>query len=50
MNLDDELNRFARIGLRTLLVGMRTISESEYQTFRKSVEALPPANKEKAYE
>lgn len=28
LNLDDELNRFSRIGLRTLLVGMRTISEN----------------------
>lgn len=28
LNLDDELNRFARIGLRTLLIAMRTISDS----------------------
>lgn len=49
LNLDDELNQFSRIGLRTLLVGMRTISDSEYSAFRKNVEALPPTNKEAAY-
>lgn len=27
LNLDDELNKFARIGLRTLLIAMRTVSE-----------------------
>ena len=26
LNLDDELMRFSRIGLRTLLVGMRLVS------------------------
>lgn len=31
LNLDDELNRFAKIGLRTLLVGMRLISDQEYK-------------------
>ena len=28
LNLDMELNEFAKIGLRTLLVGMRIISDS----------------------
>jgi P-type E1-E2 ATPase len=28
LNLDDELGRFSRIGLRTLLIGMRVISEN----------------------
>ena len=28
LNLDDELGRFSRIGLRTLLIGMRIISEA----------------------
>lgn len=45
LNLDDELNRFSRIGLRTLLIGMRIISEAEYTQFRRSVEQLPPTNK-----
>ena len=45
LNLDDELNRFSRIGLRTLLIGMRIISEAEYNHFRKNVEQLPPTNK-----
>lgn len=26
LNLDSELNEFAKIGLRTLLIGMRTLS------------------------
>lgn len=45
LNLDDELNQFARIGLRTLLIAMRTISEGEYRSFKESVLALPPVNK-----
>jgi magnesium-transporting ATPase (P-type) len=49
LNLDDELNRFSRIGLRTLLIGMRIISEGEYSAFKRSVEALPPTNKEEAF-
>lgn len=49
LNLDDELNRFSRIGLRTLLIGMRIISEAEYTAFKRSVEALPPTNKEEAF-
>lgn len=28
LNLDEELNMFSRIGLRTLLIGMRIISEA----------------------
>ena len=41
LNLDQELNKFASIGLRTLLIAMRTVSEQEYNTFKKAVEALP---------
>ncbi len=37
LNLDDELTRFSKIGLRTLLIGMRLISEQEYSQFKKSV-------------
>lgn len=37
LNLDDELERFAKIGLRTLLIGMRLISEQEYSQFKKAV-------------
>ena len=48
LNLDEELHKFAVIGLRTLLVGMRIISEAEYSDFRKKVEGLPPTNKEEA--
>lgn len=48
LNLDDELTRFSRIGLRTLLIGMKIISEGEYSTFKKHVEALPSENKEQA--
>jgi len=33
LNLDDELTKFANIGLRTLLIGMRIISEEEYKDF-----------------
>lgn len=37
LNLDDDLMRFARIGLRTLLIGMRIISEQEYKEFKRKV-------------
>lgn len=51
LNLDDELNSFSRIGLRTLLIGMRIISEAEYNTFKQKSASLPPgANKEAAFE
>lgn len=50
LNLDSELDRFAKIGLRTLLIGMRLISEQEYSQFKKAVEALPTANREEAFE
>lgn len=36
LNLDDELNKFARIGLRTLLIAMRTVSEQEYSNFKRA--------------
>ena len=41
LNLDSELTKFSRIGLRTLLVAMRVVSEQEYSAFRKAVDALP---------
>lgn len=41
LNLDQELTKFSRIGLRTLLVAMKTISESDYASFKNKVEKLP---------
>ena len=41
VNLDMELERCSKVGLRTLLVGMRIISEKEYEEFRASVRDLP---------
>lgn len=49
LNLDEELNMFSRIGLRTLLIGMRIISDAEYREFKRRVEELPPDNKEVAF-
>jgi magnesium-transporting ATPase (P-type) len=40
-NLDFELDRFSRIGLRTLLIAMRYISEEEYAKFKRDCESLP---------
>lgn len=40
-DLDDELYRFSVIGLRTLLVAMRIVSESEYREFKARVNKLP---------
>jgi hypothetical protein len=37
--------KFSRIGLRTLLIAMRIISEEEYQEFQRKVGLLPPTNK-----
>lgn len=37
LNLDDELTKFSRIGLRTLLIAMKTISEADYSNFKKKV-------------
>ena len=48
LDLDHELTQFSRIGLRTLLVAMRTISEAEYNSYKKNVEALPTENREAA--
>lgn len=48
--LDFELDRFARIGLRTLLIAMRYISEEEYAAYRKKLLTLPLENKEQAME
>ena len=47
-SLDDELTRFSVIGLRTLLIAMRTISDSEYQEFKKKSQNLPEEGKEEA--
>jgi magnesium-transporting ATPase (P-type) len=41
LNLDDELTKFSNIGLRTLLIGMRLISEEEYREFNKKAQSLP---------
>lgn len=46
--LDFELDQFARIGLRTLLIAMRYISEEQYSDYKKKVAKLPLENKEKA--
>lgn len=50
LNLDEELRKFSVIGLRTLLIGMRIVSESEYSTFERAVKALPSSNKEEAFD
>lgn len=44
------MGSFARIGLRTLLVGMRLVSSEEYKEFKRKVQQLPAANKEAAFE
>ena len=49
-NLDRELTEFSVIGLRTLLIAMRIISESEYQSFKDAVQNLPKENTEEALE
>lgn len=40
-NLDIELDNFSRIGLRTLLIAMRFISEEEYSNFKRRSSELP---------
>ena len=50
LNLDEYLNRFSSIGLRTLLIGMRIISEEEYKKFVHDVQNLPLENKKKNYD
>jgi magnesium-transporting ATPase (P-type) len=49
-SLDDELHKFSVVGLRTLLIAMRVISEEEYSAFRKKGGSLPEEGKEKAFE
>lgn len=44
-NLDDELTKFSVIGLRTLMIAMRLISEKEYQEFKDKVNHLPIENR-----
>ncbi len=48
VNLDSQLRKFSLIGLRTLLVAMRTVSEKEYESFQKSMNSLPSHNNEEA--
>lgn len=45
LNLDNELTQFSNIGLRTLLVAMRIISEKEYGNFLAAVEGIPQARR-----
>lgn len=49
-SLDEELTKFSVIGLRTLLIAMRIISDEEYEGFKKKVNSLPPENREKLYD
>ena len=46
LNIDNELNTFAKVGLRTLIIAMRYISEEEYALYKKRVRALPLEEKE----
>jgi magnesium-transporting ATPase (P-type) len=49
--LNQELERFSLIGLRTLLIAMKTISDEEYKTFkseRTKLKGMAAADKEKA--
>jgi len=46
LNLDDELNRFSVIGLRTLLVAMRVISEQEFEEYKKGLRNVSEQNRE----
>ena len=50
INLDVQLTDFSRIGLRTLLIAMRTISDSEYQTFKNKVNNLPAENRTEIFD
>jgi phospholipid-transporting ATPase len=45
LSLDNELTQFSNIGLRTLLVAMRIISEKEYGNFVTAVERIPQARR-----
>ena len=47
LNLDHELEEFSKIGLRTLLVAMRLVSEREYADFLGQMQAIPQAEREK---
>lgn len=44
LNLDLELTKFSSIGLRTLLIAMRTISKEEYKNFREKISKLSTEN------
>jgi len=47
-DLDSELHRFSIIGLRTLLIASRVISQKEYENFKSKSEDLPADRKEEA--
>jgi len=47
-DLDSELHRFSIIGLRTLLIASRVISQKEYENFKSMSEDLPADRKEEA--
>ncbi len=38
--IEEKLDEFSRIGLRTLLMAMKILSEEEYQEFDKNFQAL----------
>lgn len=46
LNLDDELNKFSVIGLRTLLVAMRVISEKQFENYKKGLLNVSARNRE----
>lgn len=46
LNLDDELNKFSVIGLRTLLVAMRVISEKQFENYKKGLLNVSAGNRE----
>lgn len=51
LSLNSQLERFSLIGLRTLLIAMKTVSQDEYNKFkaeRLKLKGLAPAEKEKA--
>lgn len=46
LNLDEELNRFSVIGLRTLLVAMRVISDREFEEYKRAMMNVKESNRE----
>lgn len=50
LNLNQQLERFSLIGLRTLLIAMKTLSDEEYKTFkneRTNLKGMAPQEKQK---